>query len=172
VRYSVAASLDGYIAGPNGEYDWIVMDPAIDFRTLLGQFDTVLMGRKTYRAAQGQGGAGAMPGMRAFVFSRTLHASDCRGATLVADGFEEVVRGLKRDGGKDIWLVGGGGLFRSLLGARLVDTVEVALIPVVLGGGMPLIEPGERAAALRLTKCEPLAATGTVMLSYDVAYDA
>ena len=55
VRYSVAASLDGYIAGPQGEADWIVMDPEIDFRQLFQQFDTVLLGRKTYEATRGRG---------------------------------------------------------------------------------------------------------------------
>lgn len=48
VRYSVAMNLDGYIAGPNGEYDWIIMDPAIDFAALFAEFDTVLMGRRTF----------------------------------------------------------------------------------------------------------------------------
>jgi dihydrofolate reductase len=63
VHYSVAMSLDGYIAGPNGESDWILTDPDIDFESLTGSFDTILMGRKTYEAARQQGGAPAMPGM-------------------------------------------------------------------------------------------------------------
>ena len=48
IRYVVAASLDGYIAGPNGEADWIIMDPEIDFRALFKQFDTFLLGRRTF----------------------------------------------------------------------------------------------------------------------------
>ncbi|HEV8357417.1 MAG TPA: dihydrofolate reductase family protein, partial [Gemmatimonadales bacterium] len=82
VRYSVAMSLDGYIAGPKGEFDWIVMDPDIDFRALVGAFDTVLLGRKTWEATRQQGGASGMPGMKAFVFSRTLRQSDCPDATV------------------------------------------------------------------------------------------
>ena len=54
LRYQVAMSLDGFIAGPNGEYDWIVMDPSIDFRALYGEFDTAVMGRKTYEAPPGR----------------------------------------------------------------------------------------------------------------------
>jgi dihydrofolate reductase len=66
VRYSVAMSLDGFVAGPNGENDWIVMDPDIDFAAQAGSFDTLLLGRKTYESARGQGGAG-MPGLRPYV---------------------------------------------------------------------------------------------------------
>src|SRR2546426_7654309 len=62
LRYHVAVSLDGFIAGPNGEYDWIVMDPSIDFAALFKQFDTAVMGRKTYEVLTAQGGHGAMPG--------------------------------------------------------------------------------------------------------------
>jgi len=63
LRYQVAVSLDGFIAGPNGEYDWIVMDPSIDFASLFKEFDTAVMGRKTYEVLTAQGGHGAMPGL-------------------------------------------------------------------------------------------------------------
>ena len=164
VRYSVAASLDGYIAGPNGEADWIVMDPDVDFRALMGSFDTILMGRKTYEAAKGQGGGG-MPGMSAFVFSRTLAQKDCKGATLSQDPAAAVAE-LKAKPGKDIWLFGGGGLFRSMLELGLVDRVEVAVIPVLLGGGIPLLpQPPRVSLALRAHRVYPK--TGTVWLDYE-----
>src|SRR5438477_2017157 len=77
IRYQVATSLDGYIAGPNGEADWIIMDPEIDFRALFAQFDAVLIGRRTFEGmARGKKKAGAMPGMKTFVFSRTLRPRD------------------------------------------------------------------------------------------------
>ena len=63
LRYQVAVSLDGFIAGPNGEYDWIVMDPSIDFGALFKQFDTLVMGRKTYEPLVAQGGHGAQAGV-------------------------------------------------------------------------------------------------------------
>ena len=113
VRYSVAVSLDGYIAGPKGEYDWIVMDPDIDFGALFKEFDTVLMGRKSYEAARKQGGGGAMPGMQA-------HA------------------------------------------------VEIAIIPVLLGIGVPMRPSPAKLAKLRLTKHRVYEKTGTVLLNYVV----
>jgi dihydrofolate reductase len=167
VRYSVAMSLDGYIAGQKGEYDWIVMDPDIDFGALFKDFDTLLMGRKSYEAARQQGGGGGMPGMKAYVFSRTLSQEDCPGVT-VSDDPQETVAALKQAPGKDIWLFGGGSLFASLLELGLVDAVEVAVIPVLLGGGVPLLPHAAQSAKLRLTKHRVYEKTGTVALEYAV----
>ena len=146
IRYSVAISLDGYIAGSGGEFDWIPMDPDIDFAALAAQFDTYLVGRRTFEVTRGPGPA-AMPGVRTFVFSRTLRQSDYDDVTIVGDTWKEVVQALRAEEGKDIWLFGGGSLFRSLAEEGLVDTVEVAIIPIVLGGGIPLVaEPAARIA--------------------------
>ena len=166
VVYSVAASLDGYIAGPNGEFDWIVMDPEIDFGALFRRFDTMLMGRRSYEAARRQGGGG-MPGLTTHVFSSTLSPADCPDATLSRDA-GETVRSLKAQPGKDIWLFGGGSLFRSLLRLGLVDEVQVAVVPVLLGGGKPLLEPPTDRAVLRLTKHTLYSRTGIVLLDYEV----
>ena len=165
VRFSVAMSLDGYIAGPDGEFDWIVMDPDIDFGALMGAFDTVLLGRKTYEVTRGQGGGGGMPGMKAYVFSRTLRQEDCKGVTVSADP-AATVGALKRAEGKDIWLFGGGSLFGSLLELGLVDSVEVAVIPVLLGGGIPLLPAPADRTKLRLTGHRVYEKTGTVSLEY------
>src|SRR6516164_9255511 len=152
VRYQVASSLDGFIAGPKGEADWIIMDPDIDFRALFAQFDTALIGRRTFEGmARGKKKAGAMPGMKTFVFSRTLRQRDYPKVTIVADNAEETLTALREEPGKDIWLFGGGLLFRSLLGAKLVDTVEVAVVPVLLGGGIPLFPPPAKSAKLMMT---------------------
>ena len=164
VRLSVAMSVDGYIAGPNGENDWIVMDPDIDFGALMGAFDTVLLGRKTYEATRQHGGGG-MPGMQAFVFSRTLRQEDCKGVT-VSDNPSRTVATLREEPGKDIWLFGGGELFRSMLEQRLVDSVELAVIPVLLGGGLPLLPNPAKQAGLRLASHRVYPKTGTVSLEY------
>lgn len=166
VRYSVAMSLDGYIADPKGGYDWIVMDPDIDFGTLFKSFDTVLMGRKSYEAARKQGG-GSMPGMKAYVFSRTLQQKDCPDAT-VSDDPKETLTTLKQQKGKDIWLFGGGELFKSLLGLGLVDQVEVGIVPVLLGGGLPMLPNPAKFAKLELMKHRIYEKTGTVLLNYAV----
>jgi dihydrofolate reductase len=109
--------LDGYIAGPKGEADWIIMDPDIDFSALFAQFDTALIGRRTFEGmARGKKKPGAMPGMKTLVFSRTLRQRDYPEVTIVAEDAGETLTALRAESGKDIWLFGGGLLFRSLLG--------------------------------------------------------
>jgi dihydrofolate reductase len=167
ICYVVAASLDGYIAGPNGEYDWITADPEFDFGALWSRFDTLLMGRKTFEVAGAQGGGGATAGVKTVVVSRTLRPEDYPKVTVVGDKVEETVAGLRAGPGKDIWLFGGGVLFRTLLAARLVDSVEVAVVPVLLGGGIPLLPPPAGRAKLELTG-HRVYKTGSVLLEYAV----
>jgi len=117
-------SLDGYIAGPNGEYDWILMDPDLPFAEIMAQFDTFLIGRKTFELMQRMGNAEkAMPGTHSVVFSRTLNPADYPLITIHADAVRFVTE-LRSKPGKDIAIFGGGELFRSLLEAGLVDRVE------------------------------------------------
>jgi dihydrofolate reductase len=167
LRYQVAATLDGFIAGTRGEYDWIVMDPAIDFAALYREFDTVVMGRKTYDTMTAQGGTGAMEGLDVIVFSTTLPPATRPGVRIVNDDPGRVVRALKLETGRDIWLFGGGQLFRSLLDRGLVDTVEIAVMPVLLGEGIPLLPPGSM-AKLVLADQKVLPDSGIVVLSYAV----
>lgn len=168
VVYGCAMSLDGYIAGPNGEYDWIVTDPDIDFAEMMARFDTFLIGRKTFEAMLRMGSdAKAMPGTQNIVFSRTLKASDHPDLT-ISDDAERVVADLRTKPGKDIALFGGGELFRSLLAAGLVDRVSVSVIPVLLGGGVPLLPSPATRAALKLRRHRLYEKTGTISLEYDI----
>lgn len=168
VVYGGAMSLDAFIAGPNGEYDWIVMDPDIDFAALMARFDTFLIGRKTFEVMRRMGDAAPpAPGIQNIVFSRTLRAEDCPQAIL-SDDAERVVTDLRSKPGKDIALFGGGELFRSLLAAGLVDEISVSVIPVLLGGGIPLLPSPADRARLKLTKHRIYEKTGTVGLEYDI----
>jgi dihydrofolate reductase len=171
LRYSVATSLDGFIAGPNGEYDWIVQDTTFDMAALFAQFDTLLMGRHTYELAIAHGGDRLKStGKKIVVVSTTLDPAQHPDATILGSGVAEAVAALKAEPaaepGKDIWLFGGGVLFRSLLDLGLVDRVEVGVNPILIGGGIPLIPAGAR-RSLRL-EAHRIYPSGIVSLEYAV----
>jgi dihydrofolate reductase len=167
IRYAVAMSVDGYIAGPNGEADWIEMDPEIDFTAIWAQFDTLVMGRRTYEAASRRMGEAAFAGITTIVFSRTLKQQDHPKVTVLPELNPRWVQALKTQSGKDIWIFGGSGLFRSFLDSGHVDTVEVTVIPVLLGDGVPLLTPPYSPAKLRLVS-HKVYRSGRVSLTYDV----
>jgi dihydrofolate reductase len=150
VVYGGAMSLDGFIAGPHGEYDWIVMDPDIDFTALMGN------------------AASPAPGIQNVVFSRTLRPGDCPAGTILSDDAERDVGTLRDKPGKDIALFGGGELFRSLLAAGLVDELHFNIIPVLLGGGIPMLPPPANRGRLELIRHRVYGKTGTVGLEYAV----
>lgn len=165
LRYAVAASLDGYIAGPGGEFDWIPMDPEIDFGEIFARFGALVMGRRSYEVSQA--GRTGGPHLPTYVYSRTVPPGERDGVIFNADAVIHV-RALKAAPGKDLWLWGGGDLFRSLAAARLVDGVEVAVIPMLLGGGLPLFPPPGPRVPLRLTSHRVYRASGIMALTYDV----
>jgi dihydrofolate reductase len=165
IRYQVACSLDGYIAGAKGETDWIVAEPEIDFDELFDQFDTLLIGRRTYEGMLKV--ADGFWGKRVLVFSRTLRQGDHPKVTVVSDQLEQRLEELRSQPGKDIWLFGGGELFRSLLEIGCVDTVEPAIIPVLLGGGRPFLPAPAVQRRLVLTGRREYP-SGVVWLAYGV----
>ena len=164
IVYSVAMSLDGYLAGPNGEADWIVIDPEIDFAGAMARFDTILMGRRTFEVA----GGGSIPGVTTIVVSQTLRQEDHPSLTIIAEDVGGAVSQLRASPGKDIWLFGGGILFHSLLDLGLVDTIEVGIIPILLGDGIPLLPTRSQRTTLTLVTSKTYEATGTVVLEYSV----
>lgn len=165
LRYGVAMSLDGFIAGPNGEYDWIAPNAGIDFVSIFAQFDILLMGRKTYEVARSGRNPNA-PGQKWVVVSSKLDPEQHPGVTILNGNIRDQVAVLKAQPGKDIWLMGGGVLFRTLVDAGLVDAIELAVFPVLLGSGVPLLPEGKR-EQLRIESCKSLA-SGVVMLAYSV----
>jgi dihydrofolate reductase len=166
VKYFVAMSLDAYLAGPNGEIDWLGTGGNPGAKEFFAAVDTALVGRRTYEFMLSMGQRTA--GMPTYVFSRTLKPSDHPEVTVVASGAADAVADLRaRGAGKDIWLVGGGALFGTLLDAGLVDDVQVAVHPIVLGAGLPFCEGATRRASLRLrglTRYDD----GQVALDYEV----
>jgi len=166
IRYAVAMSLDGFIAGPNGEADWITTDPDFDFAAIYSQYDTILVGRRTFDRMAAAGRT-LIPGMKTIVFSRTLRQQDHPEITVVTDGHREMLTTLKASPGKDIWLFGGGSLFRTLAEDGFVDTVEVGVSPVLLGSGVPLVPGPSNRIKLSLTS-HRVFRTGTVSLEYAI----
>jgi dihydrofolate reductase len=167
VRYHVAMSLDGYVAGPSGEADWIVMDPEVNFAELWSQFDTSLMGRRTYEAAMARLGEASMRRLKMIVVSRTLRQADYPQVTIVSELTRDGMQALRAKSSKDIWLFGGGELFNFLLGMREVDTVEVSIMPVLLGGGVALLPPPAQQTKLKLSE-HKVYRSGIVSLVYEV----
>ncbi|MBR9988753.1 MAG: dihydrofolate reductase [Gemmatimonadetes bacterium] len=165
VRYQVACSLDGYIAGPSGEFDWIIPEPEFNFDELYAQFDTLLMGRKTYEAVR------SMPGVfgdkHVIVASRTLRQTDPSDVEVVGEDLEQRIVDLKKSPGSDIWLFGGGELFAQLLAWGLVDTVEPAIVPILLGGGLPLLPAPAAQYPLTLERHRAYS-SGMIVLEYAV----
>lgn len=160
-------SLDGFIAGPDGDFDWIPDEPGIDWAAFTSRFDTVIMGRRTWEVVGGRGSDGPVAGVETVVFSRTLEPSEGAGTTITDEDPAVVVDRLRERGGGDIWLMGGGDIFRTLLDASRVDGVEVAVVPVLLGDGVPFLP--RREAWTRLTlRSEEAYPSGIVFLAYEV----
>ncbi len=139
--YYVATSLDGFIARKDGSFDGFVWDDDLvtDYLKSLEAFDTVLMGRKTYEVGLREGKTSPYPQMQQYVISRTYSASPDPAVKLVSDGVAGLVRQLKQQNGRDIYLCGGGELAGLLFAEGLIDEVRVKINPVLFGDGIPVV---------------------------------
>lgn len=164
-----ANSLDNFIARPDHAVDWLMWGDEV--AAITAQFwttiDTVLMGRKTYEVAERMGQGDGYPGVKNYVFSRTLDEKSGGNVTIVRDEAAGFVRRLKEQDGKDICVMGGGELARSLFEAGLIDEVGFNIHPVLLGQGIPLFHPMSRQIDLELKECRTFK-NGCVYVAYRV----
>ena len=168
VILGVAVSLDGFIEGPNGEYDWCLPDPDYNFNEFFNRFDTIFVGRKTYEmSSEMEGGPEGFPKFKEYIFSTTLDKVK-DGAILIRGDTKIEVEKIKKEKGKDIWLFGGAGLTTSLLNLGLVDELSLAVYPILLGGGKALFNNIKDRISLKLLGTKTYS-TGTISLTYSLA---
>jgi dihydrofolate reductase len=136
-------SLDGYIARPNGDVDFLFMPEDYSMAPFLATIDTAIMGRKTLDVAlQMSGGSMAGPSIKSYVFSRTRPPGERGGLVFVNEPPGRFLAELRKQPGKDIWLMGGGELARDFLKEDLIDELHLGIVPVLLGDGIPLFPGG------------------------------
>jgi dihydrofolate reductase len=172
VTFGGANSLDNFIARKDDAVDWLLWNHELTeiMESFWKNIDTVLMGRRTYEVAQKMGdGGGDYPRVKTYVFSRTIKPSSEDSVTFVSEDAASFVRRLKNEEGKDICLMGGGVLAKSLFEADLIDEISFNIHPVLLGSGIPLFYEMPRQIDLELIKCQQLS-NGCVVLTYKVKH--
>ena len=169
VVLGVGISLDGYIARPDGSVDFLFMPKDYSMAAFFKRIDTAVMGRKTYEMGlQLGGGKISSPGMKCYVFSRTLTAGERNGVTVVVDSPRQFVGALRKKNGKDIWLMGGGELTREFLREDLVDGLYLGVVPVLIGEGIPAFPSGFPQRKFALTENKTFS-RGLIGLNYERA---
>lgn len=138
VILGVAVSLDGFIEGPQGEYDWCFTDQDYGMSDFFKQIDTIVMGRKSYEVASSMGGSSPWKGITTYVYSNTLSAVEGNDTKLVSGDLVAETKKLKAAPGKDIWLFGGAQLTTLFINEKLVDELWLAVHPILLGAGKSL----------------------------------
>ena len=155
LKLYIATSLDGYIAGPNGELDWLEAGGSLDYgyRDFYASIDTTLMGNATYPVTLT---VDTFPYSEKanYVFTRSTPPPDSLHVRFVSGDIAAFVRALKEGPGKDIWLVGGGQINTIMLNAGLIDELILTVFPLALGHGIPLFAPGATRSGFRTVGCE------------------
>lgn len=165
VTLFIATSLDGYIAGPDDDLSWLFTDADYGFSNFYSDVDTLIMGRGTYDVIRGFG-EWPYPGKKTVVVSRKDSPEVSTPDTTAASGdLPALIEGLREQGSKNVWLVGGGELVRSFLEQELIDRMTVSMHPVLLGTGIPLFPGGFRRTMLELESVVPFE-SGLVQLNY------
>jgi dihydrofolate reductase len=168
----IATSADGYIARPDGDVDWLSRpQPKGNYgiRTFFKSIDTILWGRKTYAKGieMGMKDAGVGPGLKNYVFSRHPETTLLAGFELVKEPIRLFVRRLRARSGKNVWMMGGGEIIGAFLDEGEIDEFSIHVIPILIGEGIPLIQPRHRSIPLKLLSTKKFP-DGVVHLHYGV----
>lgn len=170
----IATSLDGFIARPNGNLDWLTSTPNPDtgdygYAELLEGIATIIMGRKTYEEVIGFGGDWPYAGFDTYVVTTnqalTIQSPNTHCLT---QNLKTFVTDLKTKSEKDIWLVGGGQLITSFIGENLLDKMIITIIPKIIGEGLPLFGGKPKETNWQLIETKSFN-TGVVNLTYEKA---
>ncbi len=170
VTFSVANSLDNYIARKDGAVDWLLSgeEASAELTEFWQTIDAVVMGRKTYEPVlKSSKPFPTYPGVKNYLLSHTLKESSDKNVELIQEDAVEFIRKLKNQEGKDIFILGGGLLAKPLFEANLIDEVRVNLHPVLLGLGIPLFYEMSQQIDLELIECKTYK-TGCVAIKYRV----
>jgi dihydrofolate reductase len=172
LKYHVASTLDGFIAHEDHSVDGFVAegDHVNDYlESLKNDYDTVLMGRRTYEFGFQFGVTNPYPWMKQYVLSRTTGSSPDANVEVVSDNVVDFVIGLKEMEGKDIYLCGGSELAARLLAEGLIDEITLKLNPVLFGAGLPLFSRISKQTSLELTGSK-VYGNGVILLNYRLNY--
>jgi len=173
ILLDLAVTLDGFIEGKNGEIDWCIMEPEMNFSDFLNQIDTVFFGRKSYElfeafrpkedsSLEDKAMWAQIDGKKKYVFSRTLQST--RYFTVIKDQLTDEVEKIRNAPGKDIWLYGGSDLISTFMKLNLIDEYRLSIHPILLGEGKPLFKDPKR-LGLKLIKVNTYP-SGVVQLIY------
>lgn len=164
VVLSAAVSLDGYIARSNGSVDWLPVEPERDFMAFANTVDVAIMGRKTHDIALTMGGI-PQDSLTYYVFSRSKPPGKIGRADYVNTPPKAFVANLREQSGKNIWLMGGGELAREFLKDDVVDLIELTVVPILLGEGIPIFPGGFGQRNFSLTRHQAYK-SGQISVSY------
>src|ERR1044072_4900628 len=171
VTFGGACSLDNFITRRDDSFDWILFNKEVGeiMRDYWETIDTIVMGRRTYEVAARSGSKGGYSGVKTYVFSRTIKKASSKKLMFVSEDAADFVRRLKEEDGKDICVMGGGVLAKSLFEAGLIDEIGFNIHPVLLGSGIPLFYEMKQQIDLELVKCRQLS-NGCVIVTYSTKH--
>ncbi len=170
----IAQSLDGFIARPDGNLDWLTSTPNpqtgdYGYADLFSSVGTIIMGRKTYEAIIGFGLDWPYSDYDTYIVTKnsnlTVHTPNTSPLT---GNLKDFVTELKKTAQKDIWLVGGGQVITEFINEDLLDKMIIAIMPKIIGEGLPLFAHKPKETHWKLIEAKPFD-TGVVSLTYEKA---